>query len=153
MARRADSSGRHVELFLDMLAAERGAGTNTLDAYGRDLADLSQHLADSGGAITAASTEEPRRDLLAPAPRGLSAASVARRLSAVRQLYRFLYSENHRSDNPAAVIEGPKRGRALPKILSVKEVDRLLQCARDQASRATTRGERERTLRLVCLLE
>ena len=68
--------------------------------------------------------------LAALSARKLSAASVARKLSAVRQFYRFLYAEGHRPDDPAAVIEGPKRGRPLPKVLSVKEVDTLLGCAR-----------------------
>src|SRR6185436_12796697 len=84
--------------------------------------------------------------------RGLAAASVARRLSAIRQLYRFLYSEGHRGDDPAAVIEGPKRGRSLPKMLSVKQVDDLLACAHDNA-RNTSKPERLRAARLACLLE
>jgi integrase/recombinase XerD len=82
----------------------------------------------------------------------LAAASVARRLSAIRQLYRFLYSEGHRSDDPAAVIEGPKRGRSLPKVLSVKEVDDLLAQAREGV-KANAKSERLRAARLNCLLE
>jgi integrase/recombinase XerD len=77
---------------------------------------------------------------------------VARRLSAIRQLYRFLYSEGHRGDDPAAVIEGPKRGRSLPKVLSVKQVDDLLAQARE-AMKAEAKSERLRAARLVCLLE
>ena len=77
---------------------------------------------------------------------------MARRLSAIRQLYRFLYSEGHRGDDPAAVIEGPKRGRALPKVLSVKQVDELLAQART-ARNADTMAERLRAARLACLLE
>src|SRR5712671_2173860 len=65
-----------------------------------------------------------------------AASSVARRLSAIRQLYRFLYAEGRRADDPSAVIEGPKRGRALPKVLSIAEVDRLLAQARADMSRA-----------------
>jgi integrase/recombinase XerD len=86
------------------------------------------------------------------AKRGLAAASVARRLSAIRQLYRFLYSEGHRSDDPAAVIEGPKRGRSLPKVLSVKQVDGLLAQAREGV-KAEVKSERLRAARLNCLLE
>ena len=153
MARRATSDQRLVDLFLDMLTAERGAGANTLDAYRRDLADLSGHLAAAGTTIAAASADDLRAYLAALAKRGLAAASTARRLSAVRQLYRFLYAEGHRGDNPAAAIEGPKRGRALPKVLTVAEVDRLFDTARAAVERAATPGERLRAARLACLLE
>ena len=106
-----------IELFLDMLAAERGAGANTLAAYGRDLADFSAHLADASARATIANakTEDCAAICRRSRERGFAAASVARRLSAIRQLYRFLYAEGRRGDDPAAIIEGPKRGRALPK--------------------------------------
>jgi integrase/recombinase XerD len=141
-------------LFLDMLAAERGAGRNTLEAYTRDLDDLADHLADKGTTIAAATTADLRAYLATLARRGFKASSVARRLSAVRQLFRFLYAEGHRGDDPAAVIEGPKRGRPLPKVLSIGEVDRLLATAHAAASDAARPdGERLRALRLACLLE
>jgi integrase/recombinase XerD len=136
-----------IELFLDMLAAERGASANTLDAYRRDLADFS-----AGANIATADTDALRGHLGRLAKRGLAAASVARRLSAIRQLYRFLYSERHRSDDPAAVIEGPKRGRSLPKVLSVKQVDDLLAQAREGV-KAEAKSEQLRAARLNCLLE
>jgi integrase/recombinase XerD len=136
-----------VELFLDMLAAERGASANTLDAYRRDLADFS-----TGTNIATADTDALRNYLGRLAKRGLAPASVARRLSAIRQLYRFLYSEGHRSDDPAAVIGGPKRGRALPKVLSVKQVDDLLAQAREGV-KAEAKSEQLRAARLNCLLE
>ena len=86
--------------------------------------------------------------------RGFAAASVARRLSAIRQLYRFLYAEGHRKDDPAAVIEGPKRGRALPKVLVGRQVDQLLGAAREAIDEPTQPlGERLRAARLNCLLE
>jgi integrase/recombinase XerD len=141
-----------VELFLDMIAAERGASRNTLDAYRRDLADFSADLGGAGGSIAAADSDELRAHLGRLAKRGLAAASVARRLSAIRQLYRFLYSEGHRSDDPAAVIEGPKRGRSLPKVLSIQQVDDLLAQARDGV-KAEAKSERLRAARLNCLLE
>ena len=153
MAPRPTASNRLAELYLDMLAAERGAGRNTLDAYARDLADLSQHLAGRGMDLQRATTNDLRDFLAALSGRQLSAASVARKLSAVRQFYRFLYAEGHRSDDPAAVIEGPKRGRPLPKVLSISDVDALLGCAQKLADAAQTDGERLRALRLVCLLE
>ena len=139
------------ELFLDMLAAERGAGANTLAAYRRDLEDLAETLETS---IAKATTDDLRCYLAALAKRGFKASSVARRLSAMRQLYRFLYAEGHRSDDPAAVLDGPKRGLSLPKTLSIAEVDTLLKQAHADAADAK-RGslERVRTARLACLLE
>src|SRR5580704_2348049 len=100
-----------VELFLDMLAAERGAGANTLAAYGRDLADFSSHLGTRGSAVAIATTDDLRAYLSQLNKRDFAAASVARRLSAIRQLYRFLYAEGRRQDDPAAILQGPKRGR------------------------------------------
>jgi integrase/recombinase XerD len=153
MGRRPRASNETlIELFLDMIAAERGASRNTLDAYRRDLADFSADLGRAGGSIAAANSDELRAHLGRLAKRGLAAASVARRLSAIRQLYRFLYSEGHRGDDPAAVIEGPKRGRSLPKVLSIKQVDDLLAQAREGV-RAEAKSERLRAARLNCLLE
>src|SRR5262245_44138293 len=110
---------RLIDLYLDMLAAERGAATNTLDAYRRDLEDFSAKLAEQGETIASAGNEAIRAYLATLSGRGFSAASLARRLSAIRQLYRFLYAEGHRKDDPAAAIEGPKRTRPLPKVLTV----------------------------------
>jgi integrase/recombinase XerD len=153
MARRKPvSNERAIELYLDMLAAERGAGVNTLDAYRRDLSDLSASLAAAGRTVANAAPEDLRAYLGSLAKRGLGTASAARRLSATRQLYRFLYSEGHRSDDPAAAIEGPKRGRGLPKVLAVGQVDALLARARAGLS-AETPMARLRAARLVCLLE
>jgi integrase/recombinase XerD len=149
-----NSPQRLTGLFLDMLAAERGAGRNTLEAYTRDLDDLAHHLADTGTTVAAATTADLRAYLATLARRGFMASSVARRLSAVRQLFRFLYAEGHRRDDPAAVIEGPKRGRPLPKVLSIGEVDRLLASAHGAAADAArSEAERLRGLRLACLLE
>jgi integrase/recombinase XerD len=149
-----NSPQRLTGLFLDMLAAERGAGRNTLEAYTRDLDDLADHLAAKGTTIATATTADLRAYLAALARRGFKASSVARRLSAVRQLFRFLYAEGHRGDDPAAVIEGPKRGRPLPKVLSIGEVDRLLATAHaGAADAARSDAERLRALRLACLLE
>ena len=143
-----------IELFLDMLAAERGAGANTLAAYRRDLQDLSAALATHGSAIARAGTDELRDYLDTLATRGFKASSVARRLSAIRQLYRFLYAENRRRDDPAAVLEGPKRALTLPKILSIADVDCLLKQAHaDAVDPERQAPERLRAARLACLLE
>jgi integrase/recombinase XerD len=146
------SDERLVALYLDMLAAERGAQSNTLAAYARDLADLSTHLAHTRRTIAGASTQDLRAYLGELSQRGLGAATVARRLSAIRQLYRFLYAEGQRGDDPAAVLEGPKRVRPLPKTLTLAEVDRLLRTAAT-ANPAAPLRERLRAVRLCCLLE
>jgi len=148
------SDATAIDLFLDMLAAERGAGANTLAAYRNDLEDLSAHLRTSGVSITRADTDNLRDYLRELAERGFKPASVARRLSATRQLFRFLYAEGKRGDDPAAVLEGPKRGRALPKVLSVEDVDRLLAQARTAMSDGErSLNERLRAARLLALLE
>ncbi len=143
---------RSIALYLDMLAAERGAQTNTLDAYRRDLEDFADHLKDAGRTIGNARTDDIRAYLGALSKRGLKVTTVARRLSAIRQLYRFLYAEGHRKDDPAAVLEGPKRERALPKTLSLAEVDNLISVA-GKADPAAPPAARLRAARLACLIE
>jgi len=155
MARQAkQSDDTLVALFLDMLAAERGAGANTLSAYRRDLADLAAYLRENGRTLANAVTDDLRGFLKSLATRKFKASSLARRLSAVRQLYRFLYAEGKRGDDPAAVLEGPKRGRSLPKILSIDEVDKLLAQARKGMNAGKqSLPQRLRAARLACLLE
>jgi integrase/recombinase XerD len=154
MASPRPSDDRLIELFLDMLAAERGASANTLAAYGKDLSDYSAHVAAAGQTVAKATTDAISAYLASLSKRGFAASSLARRLSAIRQLHRFLYAEGHRGDNPAAVLEGPRRGRPLPKVLSIKEVDRLIEAARSQANDAAApAAERVRALRLLCLIE
>jgi integrase/recombinase XerD len=152
MGARTAPAPRLVELFLDMLASERGGAKNTLAAYARDLEDLSSFLAGKRRTVATATTTDLRGYLGDLAERDFKPASVARRLSAIRQLYRFLYAENHRRDDPAAILEGPKRGRPLPKVLGVGEVDRLIAAARTAAAEGEPR-ERLRGQRLYCLLE
>ena len=146
------SDERLTALFLDMLAAERGAGKNTLAAYGRDLADFGDYLAEVGRAVATATTDDVRDYLGVLAKRGMQPTTVARRLSAIRQLYRFLYAEGQRKDDPAAVLEGPKRARTLPKTLSLAEVDRLLRVA-GQFDPDAPLSLRLRAARLSCLVE
>ena len=155
MARPAKNSDQAlIELFLDMVAAERGGAKNTLAAYARDLADFAAELGAAGRSIADASTDDLRAHLSSLGKRGFAAASVARRLSAIRQLYRFLYAEGRRADDPSAVIEGPKRGRVLPKVLSITQVDRLLATARANIDKpGQPKLERLRAARLACLME
>ncbi len=123
-----NSDARLTNLFLDMLAAEQGAGANTLDAYRRDLTDFSEFLARAGQSFAGVETQALRDYLADLDARGFKSSSVARRLSAMRHLFRFLLSERFRSDDPAAILSGPKRGRGLPKVLSISDVDRRLYC-------------------------
>jgi integrase/recombinase XerD len=155
MARKSTASDEAlVELFLDMQAAERGAGENTLAAYRNDLDDLTAHLRAAGKSVAQADNDDLRGFLKSLDERGFAASSLARRLSAVRQLYRFLYAEGKRDDDPAAVLEGPKRAQTLPKILSIAEVDKLLTQARANADyTAQPKAGRLRAARLLCLLE
>src|SRR4051812_23421509 len=143
-----------LELFLDMLSAERGAAENTLAAYRRDLEALAAALSKRGKTLANATPDDLRAYLTALAKRQLAASSQARALSAMRQLFRFLYAEGHRAEDPAASLQGPKRSRPLPKTISVNAVDRLLQTARtgiDDSDKPL--GERVRRARLYCLLE
>jgi integrase/recombinase XerD len=148
------SDAKLITLFLDMLAAEQGAGDNTLQAYRRDLTDFSEFLGHAGVTFVAADTQKLRDYLADLDARGFKSSSVARRLSAMRHLYRFLLSERIRTDDPAAILSGPKRGRGLPKVLSISDVDRMLTKARELAQAADASSlQRLRALRLYCLLE
>ncbi len=148
------SDTKLTNLFLDMLAAEQGAGNNTLDAYRRDLTDFSEFLGHSGQDFAGAQTQGLRDYLADLDARGFKSSSVARRLSAMRHLFRFLLNERIRSDDPAAILSGPKRGRGLPKVLTISDVDRLLVHAKAlSAAPEVSAPQRLRALRLYCLLE
>lgn len=139
-----------IELFLEMLAAERGAAANTLEAYARDLRALAGFLAGRGGTPETAGVEDIRAFLGQLARAGLAPRSAARRLSALRQFYRFLLAEGLRGDDPTAGVDSPRQGRALPKILSEAEVGRLLETAHRGAGFESGGPE---ALRLAALVE
>ena len=145
---------RQLECFLEMLAAERGAARNTSEAYRRDLSDYIAHLSRSGAEPATATLEHLRDYLGALQHRGMSAATQARRVSALRQFHKFLYVDRHRADDPAASLEGPRRAKSAPGVLSAAEIDRLLAAARQgvEAENAAP-TERLRALRLLALLE
>ncbi|SHK54599.1 tyrosine recombinase XerD subunit [Bradyrhizobium lablabi] len=148
------SDAKLTSLFLDMLAAEQGAGDNTLDAYRRDLTDFSEFLARGGRGFAGADTQMLRDYLADLDSRGFKSSSVARRLSAIRHLFRFLLNERVRNDDPAAILSGPKRGRGLPKVLSISDVDRLLARAKSLGEApGASAPQRLRAMRLYCLLE
>jgi integrase/recombinase XerD len=127
---RAALPHHHVETFLEMMLAERGASGNTIAAYERDLGDAGAFLARRGGDLATAGPDDLRAYLAALTRRGASASTSARRLSCLRQFFRFLYAEGARGDDPTGAIEAPRRGSSIPKILSEAEVDRLMEVAR-----------------------
>lgn len=147
-------SGHHlIGAFLEMMSAERGAAKNTIDAYRRDLSDYAgfvagqkQTLLDVGRETVNAYLDQLRRD-------GLSASSSARRLSAIRQFHRFLCADNIRGDDPTRIVASPKTRRALPKVLSIEEVDKLLSTAEAEANAPGEPAQQAGALRLYVLLE
>lgn len=120
------SNSALIESFLEMLSAERGARANTLDAYQRDLDDARGHMR---AGLANASAQQVEAYVAGLAQRGLAPATARRRISALRQFYRFLMQENARGDDPSARLEAPKRARSLPKTLSPEEVTRLIEAA------------------------
>ncbi|KIC21229.1 site-specific tyrosine recombinase XerD [Leisingera sp. ANG-Vp] len=136
-----------ISTFLDAQAAETGASQNTLLAYGRDLKDLTAWLEHRKLSFLTAVQDNIEAYLISCDVQGLSRATRARRLSAVKQIYRFAFEEGWREDNPAIQIRGPGREKRLPKTLEVIEVDRLLE-----AARKTGRSESDR-FRNTCLME
>ena len=140
---------RLVELFLDMIAAERGAAANTLDAYRRDLLAYAAGLVARGRTPLDAATDDLRAYLATLEAQGFKPTSAARKLSAIRQFHRFLVAEGKRADDPAQILEGPRQGQRLPKILTVKEVDRLLAIAKEGLEvEARPAGQRLRAARM-----
>ena len=134
-----------VDQFLEMLAAERGRAENSLAAYRRDIGHYRERVE---GTLLQATPETIRGYLAGLHKEGLKVSTVARRLSAIRQLFLFLYREGIRSDNPAKNIESPRQPAKLPKTLSDREVEQLL----DTAEMKTRRGKLK-SLRAHALLE
>ncbi|MHB2206915.1 site-specific tyrosine recombinase XerD [Methylobacterium sp. CM6257] len=139
--------------YLDMLAAERGAGINTLAAYRRDLDDYLAYLGRAGIALEAVDAGTLRAFLADLETRGLKASSAARRLSCIRGFHKFLYAEGGAPADPSVAIAGPRRGRTLPKVLSIAEVDRLLAVVQAAAAADQAPGPARRARRMACLLE
>ncbi|MBJ6370340.1 tyrosine recombinase [Sedimentitalea arenosa] len=142
-----DRPEQWIATFLEAQAAELGAATNTLLAYGRDLKDFAGWMARRSDAFGTIERDGIESYLIDCDAQGLSRATRARRLSAIRQIYRFAFEEGWRADDPAIRIKGPGREKRLPKTLDVPEVDRLLTAARE-----TGRTEADR-LRNTCLME
>lgn len=138
-------ASRHVENFLEMLSVERGAAENTIESYGRDLADFQAFTAARKRLPETADASHIRGYLKKLSGAGMAASTSARQLSSLRQFFRFLLAEGIRDDDPSSAIDSPKLGRPLPKYLSEHEVDQLLAAAQ--------RKEGSEGLRLLAMLE
>lgn len=141
----APVTAERLDAFLEMMLAERGASANTVEAYRRDITDLADFLARRRRSPAEASTDDLRDYLGSLADAAMAPRTVARRLSAMRQFFGFLQAERARPDDPSLALDGPRQGRALPKVLGEAEVAGLIEAARTK--------EGEEGLRLVCMLE
>ena len=145
------SSGARIESFLEMMSAERGAAQNTLDSYRRDLEDAAAGIR---GGLAGASTADIRAYLGDVAARGFAPTSQARKLSALRQFFKFLYAEGLRADDPTGTLDSPRKGRPLPKVMAEAETGRLLDRAAQEAAAPGLDGRaRLDALRLHALVE
>lgn len=143
--RRRDAGLHHLEAFLEMLSAERGAAVHTLEAYRRDLLDYSGFIAKRAKSLATGSADDVRAYLTALSSEGLKPSTQARRLSALRQLHRFLLDEDIRTDDPTSAVESPKRTRPLPKIVDESQTQSLIDAA------ASLEGPE--AVRLLCIVE
>jgi len=134
------SNATLIESFLDMMSAERGASANTIAAYRRDLLDLAGRTD-----LKRAARDDVRKYLASLTKAGIAASSQARKLSALRQFFGFLYTEGIRRDDPTSAIDAPKRGRPLPKVLTREDLDSLIEAAREQ--------DGPEGVRLLCVVE
>ena len=133
--------------FLETQAAELGAARNTQEAYGRDLKDFLSFLESRGAGFATADRAMVEDYLVQCEAIGLATATKARRLSSIKQLYRFAFEEELRKDNPAIQVRGPRKDKRLPKSLSLQEVEQLLQTAH------TMPKQRADKMRLTCLMD
>jgi integrase/recombinase XerD len=136
-----------IESFLDMMSAERGASENTIAAYRRDILDFAHSAALSGSDLKNAGRKEVRAHLLGLSSAALKASSQARKLSALRGFYAFLYSEDVRRDDPCGAVAAPRLSRPLPKILSAEEALKLVDAAREGVE------DSPEAARLLCIVE
>lgn len=148
-----NSGAAQAEAFLEMMSAERGAAQNTLEAYRRDLDEAAGFFTAAGTSLLKAGPDDVRALVDDLARRGFAPTSQARRLSALRQFYRFLHSEGLRPDDPTGVVDSPRKARPLPKTLSIDEVSRLLARAEADIAEAHDAGEALQRMRFRALLE
>ncbi len=136
-----------ISAFLEAQVAELGASENTRMAYARDLRDFTEWLDRAGADFETVTRDQIESYLIDCEAQGLARSTRARRLSSIKQLFRFAFEEGWRADNPAIQIAGPGKDKKLPKTLSEAEVDRLLNAAR---SHGRTDAEQ---LRNTCLMQ
>jgi integrase/recombinase XerD len=146
-ARGSERDRALLESFLDMMSAERGASQNTLAAYRRDILDFAAACGRNGSDLANATREHLRRHLEALSAAALKASSQARKLSALRRFYGFLYSDGIRRDDPTGSVAAPRLSRPLPKILSAEEALKLVEAARKGTE------ESAEAARLLCIVE
>jgi integrase/recombinase XerD len=143
---------RLIARFLEMMSAERGAARNSILAYGRDLEDYVAFLAARQQEAASACSDDVRAYLADLEVRGMARSSTARKLSAVKQFHLFLQGEGQAPQNPATIVEGPKKQAVLPKILQSSDVDVLLSVAADAVASAKPE-HRFKAMRIHCLVE
>lgn len=143
----APPNARWIATFLEAQAAEAGAARNTILSYGRDLTDFLGFVEARDLAFATLGREAVEDYLVRCEAGGLAKSTRARRLSAIRQLFRFAYEEGWRADNPTLRITGPGKAQRLPKTLSLEEVEALLEAARDQGQSLSEQ------IRNRCLME
>ena len=152
----AETDHRAIERFCEMLLSERGASLHTKDAYERDLKAISAHLVATKRALVTADRDELRGYLSTLADGAFAPRTAARRLSSLRQFFRFLVAEGARANDPTEIIDGPRLGRTLPKIIGETEVEALIAAAQGQA-RVAQAGASLRAaadaLRLLAIIE
>lgn len=147
-------SGTHlIGAFLEMMSAERGAARNTIEAYRRDLSDYAGFVVGRQLSLLSVDRDTVNAYLDRLKHDGLSASSSARRLSAIRQFHKFLCADGMRGDDPTRIVASPKSRRALPKVLSIAEVDKLLSTAEAKANSDASPQKQAAALRLYLLLE
>ncbi len=147
------SDGHLIGAFLEMMSAERGAAANTIAAYRRDLADYAGFVLAKKQTLLTCPRDTVTAWLDDLRAQGLSASSSARRLSAIRQFHKFLCADGLRGDDPTRIVPSPKSRRALPKVLSIAEVERLLTLAEAEANAPATPAKQLAAKRLYVLLE
>ena len=147
------SGAAQAEAFLEMMSAERGAAANTLEAYRRDLDEAASFLSSRGTSLLKAASADITALVEDLAGRGFAATTQARHLSTLRQFYRFLHAEGLRADDPTGIVDAPKKGHALPKILSVDEVSRLIARAEADIAEAADGAAALQAIRFRALLE
>ena len=137
---------RWISVFIEAQTAEQGAATNTQLAYARDLSDFERWAQRNSCEFSSCSKSDIEKYLTFCHGQGFAKSTRARRLSAIKQMFRFAFEEGWRTDNPALQINGPGQDKRLPKTLSVEDVDRLLEAAQKFGRTA------DATSRIQCLM-